>query len=186
MIVPNGKMPLPSGKDFFGHIAKPDNFKKFVHSGYGFEASKVTALDFSLSNAELGEAHSRYLSDIAHAEKEMKPSSPSHFTRAGFIVYWLSRFNPVYDWKFGDNKKYSPSDEERKVQAFLESYGHVALAFALGFRICHNFERGKGDDMPLPFPDEEYVNDACYLMKYKSISSHAIAFIYRSLFFKCK
>ena len=189
MIVPREKMSLPGGKDFFSHIAKPDNFEKFVRDGYEAEASQVAALGLSFSDTEVGEAHRCYLSgiahagkEIAHAEKEMKPSSPSHFTHAGFIVYWLSRFNPVSL----DIGKYRPSGEERKVRDFLQSYGHVALAFALGFRICHNFERGKGDDTPLPFPDEDYVNGACYLMKYKSIPPHAIGFIYRSLFFKCK
>ena len=185
MITPGGMPPLPGGKDFFSHILKLENFKKFVHGGYEFEASKVAALNFSLSDPELGEAHSRYLSDIAHAEKEMKPS-PSHFTHAGFIVYWLSRFNPVYDWGLGDNKKYDPSNREKKARNFLTDYGHVYLAFGLGFRICLGFEIEKGDNTPLPVPDESYVNGACYLMKYKSIPPHAIGFIYRSLFFKCK
>ena len=179
MIVPSGKMPLPGGKDFFSHIAKPDKFKKFVRDGYEFEASQAAELNLSFSDTELGEAHSRYLSDIAHVEA-MQPS-PSHFTHAGFIVYWLSRFNPV-SLRIGE---YLPDGQEEE-RDFLQSYGHVALAFALGFNICHNFERGKGDNTPLPFLDKNYVNDACYLMKYKSIPPHAIGFIYRSLFFECK
>ena len=174
---PLGRIPpLPGSADFFKHIRVEDNFKQFVHREYEDEAG----FEVDLSDAKLGDAHRLYLSDIALVEQGMK-TPPSHFTHSGFLVYWLHRLNPVANEEFGDSKKYRPSSQ-KKARDFLVNYGHAYLAFGLGFGICLYFEREAAGKRPLPNPDSNYLKAACHLMKYKSISPHAIGFIYRSLF----
>ena len=175
--------PLPGGSNFFNYIGTESKFKKFVHDEYKDEAG----FEVGLSNTELSDAHRLYMADIKHAEEEVKPS-PSHFTRAGFLADRLSRCNPVADWSI-----YDPDKE--KARDFLDNYGHVYLAFGLGYGVCLYFEReidrgtasnqaadNQADRRPLPRLDSNYLRAVCYLMKNGHISSHAMGFIYRSLF----
>ena len=188
---PFGRMsPLPEGANFFDYIREEEKFKQFVHDEYKDEAG---IFEVNLYDAELSNAHCCYLSDIAHAEEEMKPS-PSHFTQAGFLAYRLSYCRLNANWGADDNSEIfvprGKKEAREKARNFLVNYGHLYLAFGLGYRICLYFEREierkmKGKQVSkraLPDPNKNYLEAVCHLMKNERISPYAMGFIYHSLF----
>ena len=169
--------------DFFKHILEEDKFREFIGQEYAYEAGRC-GLKPKLSNAAVHDAHQCYLHDIKRLDEKMRESSPDHFKHAGFLAYWLRRHNPIRGWKGEiDGDELTPAQKNER--AFLLDYRHVYLAFWLGYKICLFYERETAPaGRILPTPDKSYTRSVCYLMKYKSISPHAMGFIYRSLFFE--
>lgn len=65
------------------------------------------------------------------------------------------------------------------------AYGNELLAFTFGFLLAKRYEEQrlseKGMTAIIPMPSLDYVEDICYLFKFKSVSPHAIDLIFRSL-----
>ena len=175
--------PLPGGGDFFNRICVEDKFKEFVRSEYEYETNKFAALSPTLSDDAMLDVHQCYMRDAERLEESMD-TTPSHFKRAGLLVYWLRRHKPVVKWGIVNGEVLAP--DQQKARDFIVDYGHVYLAFSLGYSICLYFEREVDRETAgkraLPNPNDKYVEAVCYLMKYKSISPHAMGFIYHSLF----
>ena len=172
-------LPLPGGGDFFNRIRDKDKFIEFVRREYEYEADKFAALSPTLSDDAMLDVYQCYKRDVERLEENMD-TTPSHFKRAGFLAYWLRRHKPVLKWGIVSGEVLALG--QQKARDFIVDYGHVYLAFSLGYGICRYFERGADSKRGLPDPNDKYVEAACYLMKYKSISPHAMGFIYHSLF----
>lgn len=164
---------------FFRDIMNEEKFSEAVWDGYLYEAA-LAHLKPDFSTSAMHDAWQCYQQDIERLEANMKRSAPDHFKRAGCLAYWLRRHSPVFDWQ---PLRGMPSPEQKKIRkALFDDYGNVFLAFVLGYKSCLKFERAR-TNKPIPEPDTDYLETVCYLMKYKSISPHAMGMIYRSLFF---
>ena len=171
--------PLPA--DFLNHIRDEDKFKEFIRREYVYEAGRC-GLEPLLSKAAVHDVHQCYMHDTKRLDEKMD-TSPDHFKHAGFLAYWLRRHKPIREWPpESTDQMVTPRQEEAR--AFLVEYGHVYLAFSIGYKICLFYERESVSvDRASPTLNKNYTQSVCYLMKYKSISPHAMGFIYRSLFF---
>jgi len=132
----------------------------------------------------LCDAYQSYRWDAQRLDDNMPDSpTPDHFKLSGYLAYWLRRNSPV--------TKFEPTEEEhrltteaKQLRQFLFEYGRVYLPFMMGYRICWFFERNKEGGKRLPdFIDADYINTACYFLKYKNVSPHSLGLVYRSLFF---
>ncbi len=112
-------------------------------------------------------------------------NEPDHFKRAGYIAYWLRRYRPVIKWD-DQHKDKNLSPEAERAREFFNDYIHEYLAFNMGYRVSLFYAMNSVDsDGKIPhIIDASYLNDVCYLMKYKSISPHAMNMIYRYLFLR--
>ena len=172
--------PLPD--DFFNHILDEGKFREFIRQEYDYEVGRC-GLSPRLSRAALHDVHQCYRHDIRRLDKKMKTSSPDHFKHAGFLAYWLRRHNPIRGWN-SDSRDDVLAPVKKEERDFLLNYRHVYLAFWLGYKICLFYERETiSEGQTLPVLNKSYTESVCYLMKYKSISPHAMWLIYRSLFF---
>ena len=181
MISPISAESPPLPPDFFNYILKEDKFREFINQEYVYEAGRC-GLSPTLSRMAAHDAHQCYLHDIKRLDEKMD-TSPDHFKHAGFLAYWLRRHNPIRGWD-GERDDDVLTPAQHKERQFLRDYRHVYLAFWLGYKICLFYEREIAPaGRTLPAPDTSYTQSICYLMKYKSISPHAMVFIYRSLFF---
>lgn len=79
-----------------------------------------------------------------------------------------------------------PGDEYLKHRKRLYSYANEYLAFDFGFRLAKAYEierqkeRGNAT-FKVVDPGAEFIDDFCYFLKFKSVSPHAVFFIYRAL-----
>ena len=168
----------------FDKIKNQDKFGDLVVREFDADTSYVS-LKLQYSADLLHDAYQSYKWDIERLNENMPDSTtPDHFKLSGYLAYWLRRNSPIVGWE--NIKREKPlSPEEEKFREFLFEYGRVYLPFLLGYRICWFFEDNRKDrDSKLPgFLDQNYVNIACYFMRYKNVSPHALGLVYRSLFF---
>ena len=183
MIISTEPPPLPGGGDFFTSIENTETgknvFKYCVFNEYHYEAQFGCYVP-KMSEGALEDIHACYMEDVTRMVGKMQ-TKPDHFKRAGIIAYWLRRHTPVFGFQPCDGM---PSQKQKRIQEeLLMEYGHVYLAFALGYKICLFFVREDTGGKTMPEPDQSYIESICYLMKYKSVSPHSLGFIYRSLFY---
>lgn len=154
-------------------------FLEAVRREYVYEAG-LAGLRPKFSRSVIHDAFQCYKADIERLVSNMK-TSPDHFKRSGCLAYWLRRHNPVYDWE--EENDVLPREQEMFKKRIID-YGHVHMAFMLGYKACLKFA---GPNIPASKSpselDADYIETVSYLMKYKSISPHAMGMIYRSLFF---
>jgi hypothetical protein len=106
-----------------------------------------------------------------------------HFKRLGHLVFWLRRFSPVV----GANEIISNSElseSQSKFRRLFVNYANEYPAFDLGFQFCNLYftVHNQKPETPAVELRPNFVEDMCYFLKYKSVSPHAIAMIYRSIF----
>jgi hypothetical protein len=106
-----------------------------------------------------------------------------HFKRLGHLVFWLRRFSPV----IGANETIQDNDLDEKQKKFRKifvNYSNEYPAFDLGFQFCNLYYTVRSGNSSTAAVELEpnFVEDMCYFLKYKSVSPHAIAMIYRSIF----
>ena len=183
MLIPLEQSP-EFDKDFFEKVEDEQKgnhfFQTHIRTEYEYESGQACLYPV-ISSSALNDVHACYMDDITRLSKML--TEPDHFKRAGIMAYWLRRHNPVFKFQKGDGPppiKPSKNQDLDHVTDLLIEYGHVYLAFAAGYKICAFFESERS---VIPEPDKDYIDSICYLMKYKSISPHALGFIYRSLFF---
>ncbi len=67
----------------------------------------------------------------------------------------------------------------------LQAYANEYLSFDFGFRLAREFELIKrketNNDAVMKTPTPQFIDDFCYFLKFKSVSPHAVYFVYRSL-----
>ena len=172
-------------EDFFKNVEDEQKGNHFFHehiqTEYEYESGQACLFPV-VSGSALEDVYACYMDDLKRLDSKMA-TDPDHFKRAGIMAYWLRRHNPVFKFQKGDGPppiKPSKNQDLDHVTDLLIEYGHVYLAFAAGYKICAFFESERS---VIPEPDKNYIDGICYLMKYKSISPHALGFIYRSLFF---
>ena len=171
-------------RDFFKKVEDEDNgnrfFQMYIQTEYEYECGQACLYPV-ISNSALNDVHACYMDDIKRLGSKMA-TDPDHFKRAGIMAYWLRRHNPVLKFQEDGPPPIKPSKNQDldNVTDIMIEYGHVYLAFATGYTICRFFESWRST---IPELDKDYIDGICYLMKYKSISPHALGFIYRSLFF---
>ena len=65
------------------------------------------------------------------------------------------------------------------------AYGNELLAFTFGFSLAKRYEEQRLKEhkqiMEIAMPPMDFVDDICCLFKFKSVSPHAVDFIYRAL-----
>lgn len=65
------------------------------------------------------------------------------------------------------------------------AYGNELFAFTFGFYLAKRYEQQRlkeaGISAEIAMPPLDFVEDICYLFKFKSVSPHAVDLIYRSL-----
>ncbi len=155
-------------------------FAEIVMREYEYEAS-LACLEPLFSRNFMKDAYQCYKGDIERLDGNMK-TNPDHFKCAGCLAYWLRRHAPVY--KFKENEETMLSPEQQELRSMITDYGNAYLAFMLGYKACKFFQENDIKKPKLPGNlDKNYLETICYLMKYKSISPHAMGMIYRSLFF---
>ncbi len=88
-------------------------------------------------------------------------------------------------WEYQHKDNDLPPEAE-KAREFFNDYIHEYLAFNIGYHVSLFYViNSKDSDRKIPhIINASYLNDVCYLMKYKSISPHAMNMIYRSLFLR--
>ena len=178
MVIPSETPPF--SEEFFGDILQEKKFVDIVNREYKYEAS-LACLTPLFSVDFMKDAYQSYKGDIERLNGNMK-TKPDHFKCAGCLSYWLRRHSPVY--KFQESEKNILSPEQQKLRDIIKDYGNAYLAFMLGYRACEFFQKNSKEVKKLPSNiDEDYIETVCYLMKYKSISPHAMGMIFRSLFF---
>ena len=171
--------PPPLTSDFFECITDKGVFKEHILNEYRYEAG-LGCYTPRLSESALDDVHACYMEDVMRMDGKM-PTQPDHFKRAGIMAYWLRRHTPVFGFRQYDDM---PSSKQQNIQmSLLKEYGHVYLAFALGYKICLFYVSESTGGKTMPELELNYIDSICYLMKYKSVSPHSLGFIYRSLFY---
>ena len=118
------------------------------------------------------------------SSKSPEPVEPDHFKICGFAAYWLRRHSPVSVLMEDKGLKVTKDEVIKEWRRLFGSYSRALLAFYFGYRICYFYEtRGESDSVSPRKPDSAYIEAICYVMKYKSLSPHAMGMIYRSLFY---
>lgn len=114
-----------------------------------------------------------------------------HFKRAGHLAFWIRRFTPVVElvdttMNLGDAEGYPLTFAEEGFRALLFGYLNEYLAFDLGYLICgyHEIARHGGSARASELKlDDNYYWQLCHALKFKTVSPHALAAVYRSLFY---
>jgi hypothetical protein len=143
-----------------------------------------------VSNPRLRDAHYAWRKDMTRVEsgEDKLINGLDHFKQAAHIAYWLRRMAPVVEYsdRFeGVEQESELYDGEKHARKFILKYGNEFLAFDFGFQICLYFELyrtdGKKRNKP-PVLSSEFLNDMCYMMKFKHVSPHSLYLVYRSIF----
>lgn len=73
-------------------------------------------------------------------------------------------------------------------RARLQTYANEYWSFDFGFRLAREYEllkrqqtTGGKQATSISVPDADFIDDFCYFLKFKSVSPHAVYFVYRSL-----
>lgn len=175
---------LPICDSVLQNIENEDEFNTFIAGEIKYLAS-LAALEPQFSDSKMHDAYQTWKKDVKRLANDSMPkgnNSPDHFKKAGVLAYWLRRFSPVigYESKRAD---IGLRQEEKEFRNFLRDYGETFFAFDIGFQICKFFERNKvNGDSHIPKINPNYLYTACYFLKYKNVSPHALTLIYKSLF----
>lgn len=180
MVVP--PIPIFMEADALGKMRDEAGFASLVIGCFG-DMCKEARLTPEFSLSLMHDAWESFCWDTQRLDTNMpKESKPDHFKICGFAAYWLRRHSPVITLK-EDRVKITRDEVVMEWRKLLDDYSRAFLAFYFGYRICYfieaNSEKGGG---ALPRPDMDYLKSLCYVMKYKSLSPHAMGMIYRSLF----
>ncbi len=175
----------PFSRTFFEDIVDEKKFTDFINLEYSYHAA-LAGYTLDTSPSALWDVHQRITKDIERLSESIEGfKPPDHFKRAGYIAYWLRRYRPVIKWD-DQHKGKNLSPEVEISRKFFNNYIHEYLAFNTGYLVSLSYVMNSADsDGKIPhIIDARYFNDVCYLMKYKSISPHAMNMIYRSLFLR--
>lgn len=151
----------------------PEEFEEFVMERFRHYSAQAS-FEPDFSKSLFTDAHHCYTEDIKRL-----PSGGDCFERCGCLAYWLRRNSPEMDWAEIKKHKSDLSKNEKEEREMVFQYGRQYHAFFLGYEICWNMKHKK----QFTGINLSYAESVCRLMKYKSISPHAMGMIYRSLFF---
>ena len=170
------------------------NYFKATFDNYAVETAHKALLHPKMSLSRLHDVHFCWRDDLSRiTEREPKlKDGPDHFKQCAHLAYWLRRRSPVVEYE-DLHKKYEGDghiyDNERKLRDILDPYGGEYLSFNFGFEICQHYELNKEcrahKDLKIAITDE-YIIDACHMLKFKNVSPHSIYMIYRTLFLGSK
>lgn len=182
-----GEVPLNITGTIFSELGCESNhyedlFANKVRKHYRWlcNAAACEPLFDETDDSRLKDAYVMFRRDKGVAEQEDwgKNNDPDCFELSGILAYWLGRFTPVIDLR-EKNAGYSRDD---KLYDALKMYPSEFLAFNFGLTICHSLI-SEEETPALPSSDYiSYTQTVCYMMRFKSISPHALGLIYRSLF----
>jgi hypothetical protein len=138
---------------------------------------------------EIWGAWRRDMQRVGEHERQLH-NGLDHFKRAGHLAFWIRRFTPVVELvdlteSIADAEGYPPTDAEIKFRKLLTGYLNEYLAFDLGYLLCSFHEQAKegGSERARKLVlDDDYYRQICHSLKFKTVSPHALAATYKSLF----
>ena len=141
-----------------------------------------------LSATRLSEIWTAWCTDLERvgAEKGLREKGLDHFKRASHLAFWIRRFTPLIEAADLNAENPHPlSERQEQFRDLMFGYGTEYLAFNIGYQFCSYYERTKTPRNDRAFslvPSMDYIVTVCNVMKYKTISPHAMMITYRSLF----
>lgn len=167
-------------------------FIRFFHD-YCCDALKEARLFPRLSKFRVADVWRAWCDDMDRVgDREPKlEDGLDHFKQAAHLAFWVRRFTPVVEMadetgNIADSEGYPLTDGERRFRDLLYGYVNEYLAFDLGYLICSFHEQAKDGGSPRAQGlklDDDYYRQICHSFKFKTISPHALAATYRSLFY---
>lgn len=141
-----------------------------------------------ISPSRLKEAHEAWVKDKDRVEKnEKRLDGLNHFKQCGLLAFWIRRMSPITEaTDMTGACSYTPdpfTEDEKAFEELITSYCNEYIAFDFGFQIVRFYELGKpGNRAENLALSARYYTTTCHFMKYKQVSPHALALIYKSLF----
>ena len=166
-----------------------ENFDRFsaVYTEFVSETLWRIRLMPEISPSRMQEAYEAWMDDKNRVDKnEENLQGLSHFKQCGHLAFWLRRMAPITETHdMTGALTYTPepfTKEETLFQKLMLSYCNEYLAFDFGFQIVKFYELGKTGRAEALKLSSRYYEIACYFMKRKHVSPHAMTIIYKSLF----
>jgi hypothetical protein len=128
------------------------------------------------------------LNRVGEYERRIQKGDLDHFKRASHLAFWFRRFTPLLDaadMDLGVDNPEPLTQDQKVFRDFLHGHLNEYLAFEVGLQICLYYERAKANPNPRAASlsvSMNYLETVCTVLKYKTISPHALVAIYRSLF----
>ncbi|HWY62734.1 MAG TPA: hypothetical protein VNW15_12610 [Rhizomicrobium sp.] len=170
---------LPSLMDF-------DKFKDLFER-HAKSVTRPMLLKPIFSLARERDAHYAWREDLTRVEARERKLTEGldHFKQSAHLAYWLRRQAPIVEYE--DWAKYEEGGlalGEEETREFIAKYGTELVAFDFGFKICAYYEeeRSDGKKKQPPKLSMSYLEDVCYMLKFKHVSPHSLYLIYRSIF----
>ena len=167
-------------------------FIQFFHD-YCCDTLGAARLFPRISEFRVAEVWLAWREDLARVgDREPKlDEGLDHFKQAAHLAFWVRRFTPVVEMidltqNLADPEGYPINDAEGRFRDLLYGYLNEYLAFDLGYLICSYHEQAKpgGSERAKGLRlDDDYYRQLCHSFKFKTVSPHALAATYRSLFY---
>lgn len=161
-----------------------------VFISFSKEIAHKACLSPISSKPRLHTAHYAWREDLSRVEDRESNLGRGldHFKQCGHLAYWIRRTSPIIEYVdlsalWEDPEELYPDEVE--LRDFIYEYGDQFIAFDLGFQICqyYEFERtDRKEEMRQPQMTKDVLHDICHVLKFKNVSPHSIALIYRSIF----
>jgi len=170
--------------DVFDKLVQQDEFYKFINLYHANFFARLGLRPVMASENRIANACDAFVGEAKRFRGSLPPDSvtPDHFKLSGALVYWLRRFGVVY----GLQHQVVSEQPDEDIRLLALEYECELPAYTLGLDLCKFFEHGASDeeyrDVNKPRITMSYLRSVCYLMRFKSLSPHAMGMIYRSLF----